>query len=84
MKRNHRVCKSCGKPIARNHHWHLVGTTAIERVVARFMGRPLAHHEPQHHNCKHPSQQDPHTFVGKVRRLPQDEPFTEEEMGVLR
>ena len=79
MAKNHRVCKSCGKPIARNHHWWLVETTVFERIYGRVFGKPFEHHEPQHWNCEHPNQHEP-TFRGKVRDLPHDEPWNPAEL----
>ena len=84
MARNHRICKACGKPIARNHHWRLVEASIREQFFARMWGRPPAPRRPQHWDCKRPNQHEPTAIWGKVHRLPQDEPFTNEEMGVLR
>lgn len=71
MARNHRICKACGKPIARNHHWHLVETTLFERLMGRLGGRIRNHHEPEHHNCAHPQKLNPATFVGVEHNLPE-------------
>ena len=84
MAKNHRVCKACGKPIARVDHWHMVETTPLERFYAFIGFRPVVTHKPEHWDCKRPNLHNPTAIWGKVQRLPQDEPFTEEEMGVLR
>ena len=72
MARLKRICDACNKPIPQSgEHWHMVEKTVEperwELFKAFLRGKQLpvvTKRVPQHHNCQHPEQRSPVTFIG--------------------